>query len=103
MLNSGEEGTNMNAIIKLFRVISYSEGISFLLLLGIAMPLKYVWDMPLAVTIIGALHGLLFVVYLISLAFVMWKMRWSIWIGLLGVLASILPFGPFLFDAKYVK
>lgn len=93
----------MNAIIKLFRVISYSEGISFLLLLGIAMPLKYVWDMPLAVTIIGALHGLLFVVYLISLAFVMWKMRWSIWIGLLGVLASILPFGPFLFDAKYVK
>ena len=50
-------------MLKTFRIIAYLEGISFLLLLGVAMPLKYHWGMPLAVRIMGSLHGFLFVAY----------------------------------------
>ncbi|NEU30483.1 DUF3817 domain-containing protein [bacterium LRH843] len=93
----------MSTSLKSFRVISYLEGLSFLLLLGIAMPLKYLLDMPLAVTVVGYIHGILFVLYLVVLAYVTIKLRWSIVKGLLGVIASVLPFGPFIFDKKVLK
>ena len=48
---------------RLFFWVSRSEGISFLLLLGVAMPLKYIWQLPLAVEVIGMAHGLLFIAY----------------------------------------
>lgn len=93
----------LNPTLKAFRVIGYMEGISFLLLLFIAMPLKYALNMPLAVTIVGALHGLLFVLYLVAVVIIMITLRWSIIKGLLAVIASVLPFGPFIFDAKLIK
>ncbi|MDQ0481184.1 DUF3817 domain-containing protein [Guptibacillus hwajinpoensis] len=92
-----------NQPLKLFRGIGYAEGISFLLLLGIAMPLKYFMDMPMAVTIVGALHGGLFVLYLAVILYVTIVKRWSFLKAILAVISSVIPFGPFIFDARLVK
>lgn len=86
-----------------FRVISIVEGISFLLLLGVAMPLKYVAGMEEATKYPGWAHGLLFVAYVFALIDVSIARRWPLkWI-LLGFAASLLPFGPFVFDSKVLK
>lgn len=85
------------------RAIGILEGISFLLLLGIAMPLKYMFDMPLAVKYTGWAHGALFVLYIAMIGQVAMEQKWSFGKIILAVLASVLPFGPFIFDAKYLK
>ncbi|MBO8165457.1 MAG: DUF3817 domain-containing protein [Brevibacillus sp.] len=82
------------------RTIGYIEGISFLLLLGIAMPLKYYAGLPEAVTILGWLHGIFFVLYLIAVAHVTLMHRWPVLRVLGAVIASIVPFGPFILDAR---
>ncbi|WP_226656097.1 DUF3817 domain-containing protein [Pseudalkalibacillus hwajinpoensis] len=89
--------------LKLFRGVGYAEGISFLLLLGIAMPLKYFMGMPMAVSIVGALHGGLFVLYLAVILYVTIVKRWSFIKATLAVVSSVIPFGPFIFDARLVK
>ena len=104
---SGEWEVNKLKIMKStfnwFRKIAYAEGVSFLVLLFIAMPLKYIWDMPLAVTIIGGIHGALFVAFMI-LAYLVkeganknfgWLVR--------AFIASILPFGTFVMDREWKK
>ncbi|MGB0788445.1 MAG: DUF3817 domain-containing protein, partial [Marinirhabdus sp.] len=53
----------MGVSVKTFRIISVLEAVSFLLLLGIAMPLKYIWGSPEMVRIVGAAHGVLFLAY----------------------------------------
>ena len=80
------------------RLLSIVEGTSTLLLFGIAMPLKYLADMPLAVRIVGLLHGLLFVC--LAIAFLLATRRVPITKGLAtaGIVAAVLPFGPFVFD-----
>ncbi|MFP6673600.1 MAG: DUF3817 domain-containing protein [Pirellulaceae bacterium] len=80
------------------RLLSFVEGTSTLLLFGIAMPLKYLAEMPLAVRIVGLIHGLLFVC--LSLAFLLATRRVPITKGLAfaGIVAAVLPFGPFVFD-----
>ncbi|ERI07845.1 DUF3817 domain-containing protein [Aneurinibacillus aneurinilyticus] len=83
-----------------FRLIALVEGISFLLLLGIAMPLKYFADFPAAVSVAGALHGLLFVLYIAAVAHVTFALRWS-FVRVIGALvASIVPFGNFVLDSR---
>jgi integral membrane protein len=84
--------------LKRFRTISIFEGISFLVLLFVAMPMKYVMDMPLAVTVVGWIHGVLFVLYIYIIFPTAKKMGWTFRKTLFGLVASILPFGPFLFD-----
>lgn len=90
-------------VLRLFSVIGIVEGISFLLLLLVAMPLKYGLDMPLAVTIAGSAHGLLFTLYLIAafVAAVVWKWPAKYYIG--AFVASVLPFGPFVMDRRIRK
>ncbi|UOY92952.1 DUF3817 domain-containing protein [Ectobacillus sp. JY-23] len=85
------------------RIIGFIEGISYLLLLGIAMPLKYLADIPMAVTIVGALHGLLFVLFILALLHVMLIHRWSILKGFMAFVSSIIPFGTFYLDAQLKK
>jgi len=87
-------------IIKRFRVISIAEGISMLVLLFIAMPLKYGFDMPLMVKYTGWVHGILFMVYLLVLYPTSRSLKWSFVKTLIAMVASVLPFGPFLFDRK---
>lgn len=88
-------------MIKVFKITAFWEGISLLLLLFFAMPLKYVWDLPKAVSIIGMAHGILFLAYVV-MAFVLYsELKWSLK-TLAGVLiASILPFGTFYMEKKY--
>jgi integral membrane protein len=90
----------MNTPLKSLRLIGFVEGISFIVLLVIAMPLKYLFDMPLAVSIVGALHGALFVLYIAAIIYVMITVKWSLLKAFLAALASVIPFGPFLFDGR---
>ncbi|WP_127497570.1 DUF3817 domain-containing protein [Paenibacillus glycanilyticus] len=83
-----------------FRWISYLEAISFLVLLGIAMPLKYMFDSPEAVAVTGGIHGLLFSVYLVAIAMMAVLFKWRM-IRIAGaILAAFLPFGPFVLERR---
>ncbi len=82
------------------RAVGILEGISFLLLMGIAMPLKYFAGMPRAVTYTGWIHGVLFVAYgaVVFKALIDRKISfgWSV----AAFFASLIPFGPFLIDRR---
>ncbi|MDQ3264674.1 MAG: DUF3817 domain-containing protein [Myxococcota bacterium] len=91
--------TSLSTALSRFRTIGLLEGTSFLLLLFVAMPLKYLAGQPMAVKVVGWAHGALFVAYLLSLAEVALRHRWGGGRTLLALVASFLPFGPFLFDA----
>lgn len=86
--------------IRSFRYVAWAEGLSFLLLLGIAMPLKYLAGMPLAVRVVGSIHGGLFVLYVLAAARAAYHDKWSPRQLLVALVASVLPFGPFLIDHK---
>ena len=88
--------------IKTLRVVGFLEGISFLLLLFIAMPLKYILGNAVLVKYVGMGHGVLFMIFLAVLFVVCEKQKWSIKVFIYGLIASILPFGPFVFD-HYLK
>ncbi|MFT7073862.1 DUF3817 domain-containing protein [Patiriisocius sp. Uisw_017] len=92
----------MNISVKGFRIISILEAMSFLLLLGIAMPLKYIWDVPEMVQIVGMAHGVLFLLYIAGAVYMSQVLNWSVKILVIVVLCSILPFGPFYADQKYL-
>lgn len=89
--------------IKLFRIISFAEGISLLVLLGIAMPLKYLYSAPEMVQVTGMLHGLLFVLYVAFASVYAYKLKWSFLTLSYVVLLSVIPFGTFYADKKYLK
>jgi integral membrane protein len=82
------------------RLIGLAEGISFLVLLGIAMPLKYLAGMPSAVRVVGMLHGVLFVLFVLAVFEAMGSLRWSVRQVALALLASLLPFGTLLLDRR---
>lgn len=88
----------MKFTLPLFRTVGLLEGISYLVLLIVAMPLKYLADMPLAVTIVGGMHGGLFVAYVALATLMALVYRWPIRRLAYALLASILPTGPFWFD-----
>lgn len=81
-----------------FRTIGFIEGISFLLLLGIAMPLKYMAGMPKAVSVVGMAHGVLFIAYCIMIWLAAEDQGWSFKTMALAFIAAVVPFGPFVFD-----
>ena len=89
--------------LSLLRKIGFAEGLSWLLLLGIAMPLKYIGGEPLAVRIVGWIHGILFVAYIIQLYRVQSAYRWPLQKIIFGCLAAFLPFGTWIFDAQLKK
>lgn len=86
--------------LKIFRKIAFIEGLSYIVLLFIAMPLKYWANMPLAVKYFGWLHGLLFVLYIAFLLMAWIERKWSFFkvVGLF--LASLIPFLSFYVDKK---
>ncbi len=86
-----------------FRKIAFAEGISFLVLLLVAMPLKYLTDLPIAVTICGGLHGILFIAFIILAYLVKEETKKDLkWLGK-ALLASVLPFGTFYMDKEWKK
>jgi integral membrane protein len=87
----------------LFRIIAFLEGMSYILLLFIAVPLKYWGGDEQYVKLLGMPHGLLFVGYII-LAFLMRKEeRWNNTELFIVLICSVLPFGTFYIDKKYLK
>jgi integral membrane protein len=80
------------------RAVGMMEGVSFLVLLGVAMPLKYVWGYPLAVKWVGWAHGVLFVLFCLALLGAMRHARWPVTRGMQLFIAALVPFGPFLVD-----
>ncbi|TDG36381.1 DUF3817 domain-containing protein [Pedobacter changchengzhani] len=90
----------MNSTLSIFRKIAVAEGISYLLLLFVAMPLKYFAGLPLAVKYTGWAHGLLFVLYAVFLIMAWQEQKWKFGKAVLIFLASLLPFAPFVVDRK---
>ena len=84
--------------IKRFRLTALAEGSSFLVLLFLAMPMKYLMGMPRVVTVVGAIHGILFLAYIAQLAKLRATFQWNNRFSFYGFLASLLPFGLFPFD-----
>ena len=86
-----------------FRKIAFAEGVSLIILLFIAMPLKYIAGIPMATMIVGSIHGGLFVLFM----FFAWELRadfgkpW-IWFGK-ATLASFIPFGTFYMDKEWKR
>ncbi len=89
--------------LSFLRKFSLIEGLSTLTLFFVAMPLKYIYGLPLAVTIFGSLHGLLFL-GLVG-AFILAKDRVPLTTGLMiaGILGAVIPFGPFVVDRQLKK
>jgi integral membrane protein len=93
----------MKTLIDHLRTVGIAEGISFLLLLGVAMPLKYLAGIPLAVKIAGWIHGLLFIIFIVVLMRVRQEHAWPAKKVAGAMLAALLPFGTFVLDAKLRK
>lgn len=93
----------MKRLFSWFRKIAFAEGVSFLVLLFIAMPLKYLANLPMAVTVVGGLHGVLFVAFIVVAREVKreYSKSWG-WLGK-ALLASIIPFGTFWMDKEWKK
>lgn len=79
-------------------MVALAEGISFLTLLFVAMPMKYFMGMPEVVRVVGSIHGGLFLLYVGLLAIVHMKQGWTLTFSLYAFVASIIPFGTFMLD-----
>lgn len=80
------------------RVIGFAEGLSFVLLLFVAMPLKYGMQMPQPVRVLGSFHGLFFILYVWAVIQMKFEADWSIKKTFLALVASVIPFGTFWAD-----
>jgi integral membrane protein len=94
---------NKIKVLKNFKIIAIAEGISFLVLLLVAMPLKYMMQIPEPVKYVGWAHGVLFVLYGVLLLQVFIVVKWSFIKTLVAFLVSFIPFGTFWLDARINK
>lgn len=85
-------------VMPLLRAVSLTEGVSYLLLLLVAMPLKYLWDLPLAVKYVGWAHGLLFIALGAMVLLAMLRAALPFKLAVIVGIASLLPAGPFFAD-----
>lgn len=85
------------------RVVGFLEGISYLLLLFIAMPAKYWGDNPMLVKVLGPIHGALFVLFVLIAFSVAADQKWKFGTTLKVLVSSIIPFGTFYVDKKILR
>ena len=90
---------NLNRFLK----TGLAEGVSFVVLVAIAMPLKYMADMPLPVRIVGMLHGVLFILYCVLLLQCTISYKWSFAKALAAFALSFVPFGTFFLESVLRK
>ena len=83
-----------------FRLVSFIEGLSYLILVFIAMPIKYFGDNPIYVKIFGMAHGVLFILFMISLFEVKTKDKWDKGFMFQMFVLSLIPFGALLIEKK---
>lgn len=84
--------------LRMLRLYAFLEGLSLLLLVGIAMPLKYLLALPMAVRVAGSVHGLLFLLFVSALVRVTGERRWAPRRYLTVFGASLVPGGTFFMD-----
>jgi integral membrane protein len=90
-------------MIKSFKTIATLEGLSLLALLLFAMPMKYIFNNPIYVKNIGMAHGVLFIIYILFSFLVKFHLKWNLKTFLIVCLASIIPFGTFYIEKKYLR
>jgi integral membrane protein len=88
-------------MVSIFKKTAFWEGISLLVLLFVAMPLKHLLGQPLMVKIVGMAHGLLFVLYVVFALYLSFNRKWGYTKTFLILVASLIPFGTFYVDKKY--
>jgi integral membrane protein len=98
-----ESADTGHQFLRNLRLMGFVEGVSTMILFGVAMPLKYMADLPIAVRIAGSVHGLLFVCLVVMLMMATIKVPISKALALAGMLAAVVPFGPFVFDRWLVR
>lgn len=90
-------------MLKIFRITAFLEGISYLMLFGLGMPLKYMAQMPEPNKFIGYAHGFLFIAYVVLAVLLTAEKKWGLKTFTILFIASLLPFGTFYIDKKYLK
>jgi integral membrane protein len=85
-------------LMSLLRAVSLTEGVSYLVLLTVAMPLKYIWGQPLAVKYVGWAHGVLFMALGVLLLLAMFRAALPFRLAVIVGIAALLPAGPFFAD-----
>ena len=93
----------LNISVQQFKIVAVLEGVSFLILLGIAMPLKYIFGLPATTQIVGMAHGILFIAYVLMVVLIRKQLNWNLKITALALTAAVLPFGPFVVDKKLLR
>lgn len=89
--------------VKWMRIVAILEGLSYLFILFVSMPLKYIWEMPTPNYVGGMFHGVLFMVYIAMILPVAKVLNWNSKTKFIAALASIIPFGTFWLERKYLK
>lgn len=92
-----------HSFLRKLRLMGTVEGISTLVLFFIAMPLKYGAGIPLAVSIVGPIHGVFFIALSTMCVLAMKRVPIGRKLGILGIVAAFFPFGPFLMDRKLAR
>jgi integral membrane protein len=90
-------------MLKLFRLTAILEGISYLALFGVSMPLKYWGEIPGPNIVVGYTHGVLFITFIVLALIVCFKKKWGLKRFIIFGIASLLPFATFYVDEKYLK
>ena len=93
----------MFTLFNTFRIVAFLEGISYILLLFIAVPIKYFGNDPQYVKLLGMPHGVLFIAYIVLAIILGSKLKWKTKTLLFILAASIIPFGTFYVDKKFLK
>lgn len=93
----------MSKLLTFFRVVAFLEGVSYILLLFIATPIKYISDNPEYVKMLGMPHGLLFMAYVVLAILIAGELKWDKKTLAIVLLAAIIPFGTFYIDTKYLN
>jgi len=88
-------------MIPIFKIVSFLEGVSYILLLFVAVPIKYMQGDPTYVKWLGMPHGLLFVAYIVLATLLKYELNWSFKKYSIVCLLSLIPFGTF-FVGKYL-
>ena len=93
----------MFSSLNIFRIVALLEGVSYILLLFIATPIKYLMNDPQYVKILGMPHGILFVAYVALAILFKNQFGWNLKQFFIVLIASLIPFGTFYIDRKYLK
>lgn len=88
-------------MLKIFKTVSFFEGLSYVIMLLIGMPLKYMGDNDIIIKILGMPHGILFITYVVLAIQLKSTMAWPFKKFATILVASIVPFGTFYTNKKY--